>query len=466
MPLDRHEIVLRVPTATGRMFFLVDRDGSCYLTTNPSSSGESEITPLHISSSSLKIDLGCRSYNWIRKVVVSDRILAVPYCGMVTVFPRGTASPGARLCWVPPATFPTAATHVDTDIALFQGELYVVLTDKHNKSGSELPELHRLEIGDEQNRVRSVQCIRRTPRNHVDDPARSWTPRNGVDRTWRSVFYLLACGERLLMVESRTLVERFVVWEGGVRERGSRPIRTQLEAWEGVDLIGGHGYWSKVDTLMGHALFVSRGCSQSLPAAQCGAREDCIYFVMTERPRRKREPQDDVFRCVVYNVSDRTMEPLETSEPTLGTPLVKRGENKATPVILRIPGPSRNKPGVLSHRVGAILSSSTLGCCRERLRGEQPRLTKRACPINVSTLLQRPWPPPIRFTASQTSNWVRIPQPVLIRTVTVARPGRATKDCDHATVGNSDNAIGHHHLTDPIVAAAIEVDGEHAALGV
>ncbi|KAF7035107.1 hypothetical protein CFC21_046028 [Triticum aestivum] len=315
MPLDRNQILLRVPIATGRMFFLVHRDGSCYLT-NPSS-GES--TPLHISSDSLKIDLGCRSYNWIRKVVVSDGIVAVPYCGMVTIFPR-MASPGqgARLCWVPPAMFPTASIHVDTDIALFQGELYVVLTNKHNKSGSELPELHRLEIDDEQNRVRSVQCIRRTPRNHVDDPARSWTPRNGMDRTWRSVFYLVPCGDRLLMVERRTLVERFVVWEGAVRQRGSRPIRTQLEAWEGVDLIGGHGHWSKVDTLMGHALFVSRGCSQSLPAsAQCGAQQDCIYFAMTERPRRKREPQDDVFRCVVYNVRDGTMEPLETSEPTV-----------------------------------------------------------------------------------------------------------------------------------------------------
>ncbi|KAM3197299.1 hypothetical protein ACQJBY_072767 [Aegilops geniculata] len=178
MPLDRNEILLRVPTDTGRMFFLVHRDGSCYLT-NPSSSGENknEIAPLHISSSSLKIDLGCRSYNWIRKVVVTDGIVAVPYCGMVTIFPRRTASPGqgARLCWVPPAMFPTPSIHVDTDIALFQGELYVVLTNKHNKSGSELPELRRLEIDDEQNRVRSVQCIRRTPRNHVDDPARSWT---------------------------------------------------------------------------------------------------------------------------------------------------------------------------------------------------------------------------------------------------------------------------------------------------
>lgn len=302
MPLDLNEILLRVPT--GSMFFLVHRDGSCYLM-NPSS-GES--TPLHINSNSLKIDLSCRSYNWISKVVVSDRILAVPYFGMVTIFPR-RALPGARLCWVPPAS-----THVDTDIALFQGELYVVLTKKHNKNGSELPELHRLEIGDQQNRVRSVQCIRGTPRNGVDVPGLT------AGQTWCSVSYLVACGNRLLMVERRTVVERFVVWEGAFRERGSRTIRTQIEVWEGVDLIGGHGHWCKVDTLMGHALFVSRGCSESLPAAQCGARENCIYFVMTERPRlprRKREPQDDVLRCVVYNVRDRTMQPLETREATV-----------------------------------------------------------------------------------------------------------------------------------------------------
>lgn len=308
MPLDLNEILLRVPTATGRMFFLVHRDGSCYLMNPPSG----EITALHIDSSSLKIDLSCRSYNWIRKVVVSDRILAVPYCGMVTISPR-RALPGARLCWVP-----AEGTLVDTDIALFQGELYVVLTKKHNKSGSELPELHRLEIDDEQNRVRSVRCIRGTSRNGVDNPGLPLP----AGQTWRSVSYLVACGNRLLMVERRTVVEHFRVWEGVILHCGSRPIRTQLEVWEGVDLIGGHGRWSKMDTLMGHALFVSRGCSESLPAAQCGAREDCIYFVMTERPRfhpsrQKRESQDDVLRCVVYNVRDGTMEPLETSQSTV-----------------------------------------------------------------------------------------------------------------------------------------------------
>ncbi|KAI5004956.1 hypothetical protein ZWY2020_032199 [Hordeum vulgare] len=323
MPLDQSEILLRVPDATGNMFFLVHRDGSCYLMMNPPSG---EITPLHISSNSLKIDTSCRSYNWIRKVVVSDRIVAVPYSGMVTIFPRMASSPGgARLCWMLPTTFPVAAAHVDIDIALFQGELYVLLTRTHNKRGSYLPELHRLEIDDEHNRFRSVRCIRGMPRNGPGLPALSptSTPRlNGVSPTcWRSVSYLVACGDRLLMVERHTLVEHLMVHtESATRERSSRPIRTQLEVWEGADLNDGHGHWREVDTLMGHALFISRGCSRSLPAAQCGAREDCVYFVMAERPRflpgRKREPQEDVLHCVVYNVRHRVIHTLETSEAT------------------------------------------------------------------------------------------------------------------------------------------------------
>jgi hypothetical protein len=93
-----------------------------------------------------------------------------------------------------------------------------------------------------------------------------------------------------------------------------RAIRTQFGVSEAVGLSGsGPGHWSKVDTLMGHALFVSRGCSESL-LAQPGAREDCVY-AMTERnlplPReQKRVPEDDLFDCVMYNVRDNTVVPL------------------------------------------------------------------------------------------------------------------------------------------------------------
>jgi hypothetical protein len=65
---------------------------------------------------------------------------------------------------------------------------------------------------------------------------------------------------------------------------------------------------------MGHALFVSPGCSESLLAYRGGneAREDCIYFT-TERIfplDRERKPEDDFLDCIVYNMRDRTIEPL------------------------------------------------------------------------------------------------------------------------------------------------------------
>ncbi|XBI25115.1 hypothetical protein VPH35_050098 [Triticum aestivum] len=233
-PLDCNRTPSSFPT--GSMLFLVN--GSCYLT-NPCSG---ETTPLHIQSSTLPIDIDCRSYNWIRKVVVSDRIVAVPHSGMITIFRRG-------------------ARAITMENLLLRGHIVLV------------------------------------------PPARNGVPDPGLpaSQTWRFSFYLVGCGNRLLMVESQT-VEQVPL----PVSRRSRPTRTQFEVWVAVDLIGGsHGRWSKVDTLMGHALF------------------DCIYSV-TEYdgfvPRQPRDPEGDVLDCVVYNLRDRTMEPLtlERRAPTGG----------------------------------------------------------------------------------------------------------------------------------------------------
>uniref|UniRef100_K3Y3C5 KIB1-4 beta-propeller domain-containing protein n=1 Tax=Setaria italica TaxID=4555 RepID=K3Y3C5_SETIT len=36
--------------------------------------------------------------------------------------------------------------------------------------------------------------------------------------------------------------------------------------------------WRSVSTLGGQALFVGE-CSESLPAAECGVQEDCVYLI-------------------------------------------------------------------------------------------------------------------------------------------------------------------------------------------
>jgi hypothetical protein len=55
-----------------------------------------------------------------------------------------------------------------------------------------------------------------------------------------------------------------------------------FEVFEAAQLGSGRAHWRKVDTLTRHALFLSQGCSESLPAdqGQCsGPQEDCIYFL-------------------------------------------------------------------------------------------------------------------------------------------------------------------------------------------
>ncbi|XBI92882.1 hypothetical protein VPH35_029850 [Triticum aestivum] len=86
-----------------------------------------------------------------------------------------------------------------------------------------------------------------------------------------------------------------------------------------ADLSSGHGWWSKVKTLMGHALFVSQGCSHSLgvgrQSVSGGAQEDCIYF-MSERSVISNI-EEDFLNSSVYNISDQTVGQLPLETPAL-----------------------------------------------------------------------------------------------------------------------------------------------------
>jgi hypothetical protein len=83
---------------------------------------------------------------------------------------------------------------------------------------------------------------------------------------------------------------------------------------EAADL-GGEARRNKVDGLIGRALFVSEGCSQSLPVDGSGAREDCIYF-MSGRLSSSISYHEVELESGVYNMREGTVEsplpPLKT----------------------------------------------------------------------------------------------------------------------------------------------------------
>ncbi|CAL5046195.1 unnamed protein product [Urochloa decumbens] len=66
--------------------------------------------------------------------------------------------------------------------------------------------------------------------------------------------------------------------------------------------------WKRVDALGGRALFVGTQ-SKSLPAPECGAREDCIYFV-SDYDHGSRGVADPLRDCGVFDMRTGTITPL------------------------------------------------------------------------------------------------------------------------------------------------------------
>ncbi|XP_051225459.1 uncharacterized protein [Lolium perenne] len=280
---DYDRVLYRV--STGSMLFLVDRQGGCVLM-NPSSG---KATPLQINLDYLEL-----RYEWdIRKVVVSDslHLVAVLTIGKtngknVTIYvcgPQGTTA----MEWGPPVNSRTF------DIAIFHGKLYILTRENYGTpevcNAYGLPELHVLEVGNMS--IKSVKCIRSTHRDY--------------DAT-HFVFYLVPSRDQLLMVG---------------RIVDPNPMNTPMpsrcfKVFQAAGLSSGHGWWSKVHTLMGHALFLSRGCSRSLAvggqSVSGGVQEDCMYF-MSELGGVTFVEVDLLNSCV-YDMSNQTVAylPLET----------------------------------------------------------------------------------------------------------------------------------------------------------
>ncbi|CAN6179200.1 unnamed protein product [Urochloa humidicola] len=80
-----------------------------------------------------------------------------------------------------------------------------------------------------------------------------------------------------------------------------------FEVFEADLATGSGGKWRRVDALGGRALFVGTQ-SKSLPAPECGAREDCIYFVCDyDRGSCAADPLRD---CGVFDMRTGMITPL------------------------------------------------------------------------------------------------------------------------------------------------------------
>lgn len=128
----------------------------------------------------LNLNLCFYGSDQISKVMVSDHIVVLLTKGKMNsknanIFTRGPPH-GAGSCstmeWAPPENCFVA------DIALFQGKLYVLTVE--NDESRRSPELHVLDVSDEQSGVRSVQCIRSTPR----DPCSTASYKSASSSTW------------------------------------------------------------------------------------------------------------------------------------------------------------------------------------------------------------------------------------------------------------------------------------------
>jgi len=117
--------------------------------------------------------------------------------------------------------------------------------------------------------------------------------------------YLAESSGKLLQV--RRLIGCLSTLPANERVKHSRTL--SFEVFE-ADLSAGFRVWRRVGDLGGRALFVSRQSSRSLPASECGAREDCIYFVCDYDDDDDDDTPDPTRDCGVFDMTSGVITPL------------------------------------------------------------------------------------------------------------------------------------------------------------
>ncbi|KAK1605187.1 hypothetical protein QYE76_028860 [Lolium multiflorum] len=283
--------------STGRMLVLAHGDDTYSLMNPPPMT----MTPLPELAICLQRKLS------VQKVVVSDHLVAalikVKRFNSTTTTKVITCARGQQCDITSYSTvkWPAPAGSFINDIALFKGKLYILTTEVEHYQ-------HELHILDGR---REQTAIRRMPKDDDDDSEEDmfdpYATDNYVQRN-----YLVVSGDRLLMVERRINLPPMFPTDSGIVKR-----TCHFEVFEAADLSSARGRWIEVDTLMGRALFVSKGCSESLPAVgQCsdiGVREDCIYFMNeddTYTHVHQKIHENPILDSGVYNMRDKTVTPL------------------------------------------------------------------------------------------------------------------------------------------------------------
>ncbi|CAN6165165.1 unnamed protein product [Urochloa humidicola] len=208
---------------------------------------------------------------------------------------------------------PSIATYMSGgifDIAFFNGKLYGI-----SPNG-----LIAFEINydpDSKPKISAVKCITKPPSLVALLPGLIRS--SGKTSSYRVVHYLVECRGKLLKVMRS--IECTNPGSGDFLECDRTATFEVFEA----DLSTKPGQWRCAFNLGGHALFLGKHCSKSLPAGECtGIQEDCIYFMCDYR----NHAVDPLHDSGVYNMITGVITPLLSE--TAAVPQYRGGQGRPT----------------------------------------------------------------------------------------------------------------------------------------